>query len=226
MTARLLPDWIEILVPESQKSDYEANVSNPIITTPDDICGLGMLRNWCLDNFSEETVIMLDDDIQQFYCLTGLKTRRIVGEEFVQVLINTAVMANDAGARMFGYFQTDIRKYKGYDPFWLCSWIGTIVGVIGRDHRFRNDRFKVDIDFTLQNLLKERIVFMDNRYYACNIKDGNTGGNSEFRTEEAFNKSIETLEKKWGNCIRVTGQYRSQCKISLNFTRKQNLRME
>lgn len=55
-----------------------------------------MLRNWCLDNFQEETVIMVDDDINKFYCLTELHARSVVGEEFVQVLINTAVMAKDA----------------------------------------------------------------------------------------------------------------------------------
>lgn len=226
-TVNLLPDWVEVLVPESQRSDYEAAVDNPIITTPDDVCGLGTLRNWCLDNFSEEIVIMLDDDIQKFYCLTGAKSRAVYGEEFVQVLINTAVMAQDIGAGMFGFYQTDIRKYKGYDPFSLCGWIGTIVGVIGRKHRFRNDKFKVDIDYSLQNLLIERIIFMDTRYYAGNFKDSNRGGNSEFRTRESFERSIETLEKKWGRCIKVSrDRFKGQCKISLDVKRKQSIRME
>lgn len=76
-TTNLLPEWVEVLVPKSQESEYREAVSNPILTTPDDVCGLGMLRNWCLDNFSEETVVMVDDDIAHFYCLTGRITRDV-----------------------------------------------------------------------------------------------------------------------------------------------------
>lgn len=223
-TNKLLPDWIEVLVPESEKSEYEAAISNPIITTPDNIEGLGMLRNWCLDNFPQETVIMIDDDINKFYCLTGEHARGVTGEEFVQVLINTAVMAKDAGAKCFGFSQVDIRKFDGYDPFWLCAWFGMIFGVIGRKFDFRNDKFKVDIDFVLQNLLVERIIWMDNRYYAINSKDNNTGGNSKFRSQAAYEKSVETLQEKWGDCIKVKkDKHNSQIGISLNFRRKQHI---
>ena len=44
-TVRIVPDFIEILVPESQKKLYEARVKNPIITIPDDVKGLGRVRN-------------------------------------------------------------------------------------------------------------------------------------------------------------------------------------
>lgn len=128
-TTQLLPDYIEVLVPESQKELYQKAVSNPIITTPDDILGLGMLRNWCIDNFKEETVIMVDDDIMYCYCITGPKAKRMDKEETLEVLVNTAIMAKDAGCKCFGYTQCDIRKYKGTDPFTLCTWVGGIIGL-------------------------------------------------------------------------------------------------
>lgn len=225
-TTKLLPEWVEVLVPESQADDYRAKVKNPVITTPDDVIGLGALRNWVLDNFKEHTVIMCDDDINYFYRLTGEKTQRVSDpEEVMQILINTCVMARDAGAKMFGFSQTDIRKYKGYEPFALCCWIGTIVGVNGRKYRFRNDKYKVDIDYTLQNLLVERIIWMDSRYYASNNKDNNMGGNAQFRNEDEYNRSIETLKDKWGDCIKVRN-YQSQKRISLNFSRKQALKYD
>lgn len=225
-TTKLLPSYIEVIVPKSQKADYELKIANPLITTPDDIIGLGSLRNWVLDNFKEYSVIMCDDDINYFYNLSGEKTKRVTDpEEVLQILINTCVMARDAGAKFFGYSQTDIRKYKGYDPFSMCSWIGTIVGINGRKYRFRKDRYKVDIDYSLQNLLVERIIWMDNRYYASNNKDNNTGGNAQFRNEEDYNRSIETLKEKWGDCIKVR-DYKSQKRISINVTRKQALRYD
>lgn len=203
---------------------YGLVINNPIITTPDSIQGLGRLRNWCLDNFNEPSVIMIDDDISYFYRLTGPKTEAVTDpDEVLQILVNTCIMARDAGAKVFGFSQTDIRKFKGYEPFSLCAWIGTIIGVNGRKYRFRDDKFKVDIDFCLQNLLVERIVWMDNRYYASNNKDNNRGGNAKFRTEEDYNKSIDSLKQKWGACINVR-DYQNQKRISIAFTRKQGLK--
>ena len=221
-TMRLLPEWVEVLVPESEKPGYEEKYSNPILTVPDEIEGLGMLRNWVLDNFTEETVIMIDDDINYFYCLTDENARQVEQEEFIQVLINTAVMANDAGAHVFGFFQTDIRKYKGYDPFSLNGWVGCIIGVNGRKYRFRDDYFKVDIDFCLQCLLIDRFIWMDNRYYALQSRDNNTGGNSKFRTEDKYNESIDSLFRKWGKCLKLR-LTRSQKCIHITTSRRQSL---
>ena len=224
-TTKLLPDWIEVVVPESQAEKYAAEIDNPLITTPDSVVGLGMLRNWCLKNFSEESVIMVDDDINHFYRLTGERTEAVTDElEFVQILINTCVMSRDLGAKVFGFFQTDIRKFRGYDPFSLCCWVGTIIGVNDRKYEFRNDKFKVDIDFCLQNLLVERVVWCDNRYYASNYKDMNTGGNAEFRSETEYNKSLESLCEKWGDCLKVR-KYKNQNRVSLNISRKQAIKL-
>ena len=221
-TPNLLPDWVEILVPESEEAEYDEKFSNPIVTVPDSIEGLGQLRNWVLDNVAEETVIMIDDDIKYFYCLTGEETRRTDKEEFCHVLINTAVMAKDAGAHVFGFFQTDIRKYKGFDPFSQNGWVGCIIGIIGRKYRFRDDYFKVDIDYCLQCLLIDRIIWMDNRYYANQCRDDNTGGNSKFRTEDKYNESIDTLLKKWGKCLKLR-VVKNQKLIKITTSRRQNL---
>ena len=164
-TLSLLPDWVEVLVPVSEKEEYSKRISNPVITVPDQICGLGQLRNWVLDNFAEETVVMIDDDINTVYCLTGEKSQRIEDkDQLVQIIINDAVMAKDMGCKCFGFTQSDIRKYKNTEPFSMCGWVGCVIGVIGRKYRFRNDKYKVDIDFCLQNLLADRIIFIDNRY--------------------------------------------------------------
>lgn len=197
-TARLLPDWVEVLVPESEREAYSKVIANPLLTVPDEVRGLGQLRNWILDNFKEETIVMVDDDISIVYNLSGEKARRIDDpEELVQIIINDAVMAKDTGCKCFGYSQTDIRKYKGHEPFSFSKWVGCVIGVIGRKYRFRNDKFKVDIDFCLQNLLVDRILFVDNRYYFAQKRDTNKGGNSEFRTKEGYDESKQSLIKKW-----------------------------
>lgn len=225
-THKLLPDWVEVVVPQGQKEAYKAQIPNDIITTPDDIIGLGRLRNWCLDAFSEETVIMIDDDITHAYALTQKKARNLRPNELAEVLINTAVMAKDADCAVFGFNQTDIRKYSGCEPFKLCTWVGGIIGVIGRGHRFKDDKFKVDIDFCLQSLLAERIIWVDNRYYFLQKRDNNLGGNSEFRTAEGFRASVDSLKAKWGKYINVNEKAgSSQIEIRLNVGRKQEVKI-
>lgn len=216
---------MEVVAPESEKEAYKSSLQNPILTIPDKYEGLGQVRNWVLDAFNEDTVIMIDDDITRVYNLEGKLSRKIEGEELTDVLFNTAIMAKDAGASVFGFSQTDIRKYKGTEPFGICSWVGCVIGIIGRKHRFRNDKFKVDIDMCLQSLLTERIVWIDNRYYFNQNRDNNAGGNGQFRTEELFRKSVDSLKSKWGAYLKE-GKHKNQIRLSLNVKRRQDIKYE
>ena len=62
-TTEILPDFVEVLVPESEAAAYRAAVKNPILTIPDNIIGLGQVRNWVLRHFDERIIVMLDDDL-------------------------------------------------------------------------------------------------------------------------------------------------------------------
>lgn len=221
---KLLPDFIEVLVPESQKELYAQRINNPILTVPDEIEGLGSLRNWVLDHFNEKCIIMVDDDIKTCYSLMGSLSKKITDQnEIIEILIGTYITANDAGCKAFGFSQTDIRKYNACEPFKLNTWFGGIFGVIGRDYRFRNDKFKVDIDFCLQNLLINRIVWCDSRYVFAQERDNNTGGNSEFRSEDEYSKSLNSLKQKWGKYIKINNA-KSQITIHLNVKRRQKIK--
>lgn len=222
-TLSLLPEWVEVLVPDNEVDEYKSIYPNPILSIPKELCGLGPVRNWVLDNFDNETIIMIDDDIKIIYCITELHARRIRDKgEVMQILINDAVMAKDMGVHVFGYTQTDIRKFNGTMPFALHGWVGCVIGVIGRKYRFRDDKYKVDIDFCLQNLLVDRILFIDNRYYFLQNRDNNVGGNSIFRSKEGFDRSVETLKEKWGDNIKIS-YHKSQIRISLNVKRRQQV---
>lgn len=219
----VFPDWVEVLVPEEEKEQYKARISNPIITIPDEYQGLGQVRNWCLDNFTEETVIMIDDDIVRCYCLSYAKSKRVNDpEEIMQVLINTTVMSRDAGIHCFGYSQTDIRKYNACEPFRLCTWVGGVIGVNGRKFRFRDDKFKVDIDYCLQCLLVDRIIWYDARYLFSQKRDNNAGGNAKYRTEDEYQKSLKSLQNKWGEYLKVS-KHKNQTHISINVKRRQSV---
>ena len=225
-TCRILPSWVDVYVPESEVGDYAVEVENRLVPVPDDVEGLGRLRNWALDNVSEETVIMVDDDMSHVYEITGEKARRIEDpDEIIQIIVNNAICAKDAGCGVFGFTQTDIRKYSGTDPFSLTGWVGGIIGVIGREIKFRNDYFKVDIDFCMKNMQQNRIIWMDNRYMFVQKRDNNAGGNALFRTSDAYERSIDSLVKKWGKYIKVR-RVKNQYNIRTNVGRKQAISYE
>lgn len=226
-TLSVFPEWIEVLVPESERADYESKIVNPILTVPDSVEGLGSLRNWVLDNFSEETVVMIDDDIDKMYCLSGKLSRALTDPaEVVQVIINDAVMSRDAGLHVFGFFQSDIRKYNGTSPFALTGWVGCVIGINGRKFRFRDDYFKVDIDMCLQAMMVDRIIWIDNRYRFAQSLDNNMGGNAKFRTQELFEKSTESLLQKWGQYLRISDRHKAQIRLTTAVKRRQEVKYE
>ncbi|MEY8230195.1 hypothetical protein AALA82_01050 [Oscillospiraceae bacterium 50-16] len=224
-TTEILPDFVEVLVPESEEAAYRAAVKNPILTIPDNIIGLGRVRNWVLQHFEERIIVMLDDDLIRLYCLTAKKARPITDpEEITQVIINAAVMADDAGLHCFGFSQTDIRKFNGCEPFKLTGWVGGVIGVIGRQYTFRDDKYKVDIDFCMKNMLVDRILWIDDRYCFYQLRDNNVGGNSAFRTQEEYEASTESLVEKWKGYL-TKSTHASQVFLRTKVKRKQDIKL-
>lgn len=197
-THKLLP-YAKLCVPESEKEKYQ-HTGLDIITVPDEVKGLGFLRNWVLDNFKEKIIIMCDDDISHVWLNARARGMKINDPETIeQLLYSTAQCAEDLGTSCFGFSQFwDVRKYKGTEPFALDSWVGGVIGVVGRDIRFLNQMFKVDIDFCLRTLLEKRIMWKDNRYSFVQKRDRNKGGNAIFRTADGIERELNYLDNKWG----------------------------
>jgi hypothetical protein len=199
ITHKLFPDAV-LVVPESEKENY-SGYKLQIKTVPDEIVGLSKLRNWVLDNFCEEIILMVDDDVKCLSYVAGYLTRRIIEPEVVwQIVENTGLCAKDIGTSCFGFNQNwDSRKYQHNKPFKLSGWCGGAIGVVGRKIRFfERNMLKVDIDYCLETMLKDRILWIDNRYAFYQIRNINVGGNSTFRTKEKVRQEIANLKEKWG----------------------------
>lgn len=205
-----------LVVPDSEKTLYK-HCGLQIVSIPDNIIGLGKVRNWVIDTFESEIIVMADDDIESFAYLSRLEYKRIVDCEYIShLLANSALMSYDMGVRIFGYNQCgpDVRKYN--EPFSLSCWVGGVIGVIGKKHKFIENDFKVDIDFCLSALLEDRIIFRDNRYSIVQKMNKNKGGNSIYRTKESVDKEICFLKNKWGSHIDFkTTKKGEKCKINV-----------
>lgn len=192
-------------MPSNEVEQYQ-HTGLPIDTIPPEIVGLGPVRNWVLDNYQEETIVMIDDDITNLWCTCRESGYAVKDPDAIDALLrSTALLAKDLGTSCFGYQQAwDVRKYRPSQPFSFTSWVGGVIGVIGRKYRFmENQKFKVDIDYCLQVLQGDRVVLRENRYSFVQVRNMNTGGNSKYRTKEAVEIEFNRLKRKWGKYIKV-----------------------
>lgn len=221
-THKLFP-YATLVVPESEEKHYKPIFDGVIVTIPDDIVGIGNVRNWILDNFDEKIIVMADDDIRHVRCAVGENGYILdYPEDVFMVLFQAMVCADDLGVGVFGFNQksADVRKYNADLPFKLNSWIGGVIGVIGRDIRFSSNKFKTDIDFCLRNLLKKRIVWVDERYSFIQVRIKNKGGNSKFRTKDKVEEEIKGLKQQWKGHFKLS-RTKSGTKVKLDVKRRQ-----
>jgi len=200
---RLFPNAL-VCVGESERDDYY-KVSKNLLIHPDNIEGIGPLRQWILDNVKDEVVLQVDDDVYKFSTLTGFTQIQIKSlSAMMRIVANTANCAADAGASVFGFNQTwDVRKYRPYKPILLSSWAGGVIGFVGRKHRFdMNLLLRADIDFCLTCLLKDRITWVENRFSFIHKRFVGSGGNNSLRSAERHEAEIEYLKKKWGGYLK------------------------
>jgi len=190
----------------------------------DSIAGISALRNWVLKRFSEDAVVMLDDDISACMCMVSLKVRRLSVAETEAMIRNTAHCAFGAGARLFGWHQrSDPRLLQRNDPFGVNHWVGGAVGVVGRGPRWDELlRCKCDIDATLTELMDNRLVWNEARFCFIQERDKNLGGNSIFRSAERIEAEKRYLARKWKAHIRFES-YKSQDRVAMDAPRRQSV---
>jgi hypothetical protein len=225
---RLFPG-ATLLVPESEAESYR-HTGLSIETIPDAVAGISALRNWVLRRFTEDCVVMLDDDISACVCMVSLRCRRLSPEETLAMIENSAWSARGAGARLFGWHQrSDPRLLQRNDPFGVNHWVGGAVGVVrGPDGGVPKWdellRCKCDIDATLQELMDNRLVWNEARFCFVQERDRNLGGNSLFRTADRIAAEKRYLAGKWKAHIRLE-TYKSQDRVAMDAPRRQPVKL-
>jgi hypothetical protein len=234
-THKLIPS-ATLVVPASQADSY-AHTGCEIVTTRDDLLGLGNLNNWLLDHFTERCLIIWDDDVTACVRLMSMQVTKLNPNEMKFMTEATARCAQGAGAALFGWNQrpSPLNVIRN-QPYGINKWCGGVLGVIGRDIRWDGMlRCKADIDCCLRELLLRRVVWTDNRYSFIQKRDLNLGGCAKFRSKEAVDAEKAYIKKKWRSHVlfensragnKKTGRkakvYASQDTIVLNVSRRQS----
>ena len=201
---KLFPD-ATLCIGEDETDAYAA-VSDRLLVHPSNVLGIGPLRQWVLDHVADPCVVMVDDDVTHVYSQVGFHKWRIEDADTARAIVERlAILAADADVRVFGFNQAARPlTYANFRPLSLDTWVGGMVGIIGRELRYDTSLLlRADIDFCLQSLLHDRIVLVDGRYSFIHTRFAGGGGNAANRSSERHMREIAYLRRKWGPCLSV-----------------------
>jgi len=193
-----------VTVDEKEEKEYLEAIGpeQTLVTHPTLPKGVASIRQWILDNFTEKTIVMVDDDFKHIKTLVGEKPRLYTKPQDIQKIIeNSMNISLDLDISVFCYTRNP-RPFH----FIYSDWIGltnglamALFGVNGRKIRFDTRlTSREDTDFTLQALLKDRIIYCDRRYYAQFEEAwGGQGGLQGVRNTQTEDEDKKILTHKW-----------------------------
>lgn len=207
-TVAIVPGAI-ICVPKAQEESYKRhNPDSEILAHPDDVIGLAVKRNWIYQKFGD--VLMLDDDLTRFSRLylepNSLRTSRVTPQDTLAIIQQTAYMAKQIGAFVFGFSSVaDARNFKPQRPFRLTGYCnGSSFGLLrGSKVFFHKEAVAVEDYFgSLINAYYHRYAFFDLRFgFVQERTFKNLGGQAEFRNKESEEKDSKFLRRMFGNAV-------------------------
>ena len=104
--------------------------------------------------------------------------------------------------------------------------MGGAVGVIGKEVKWDELlKCKCDIDATLTELMRNRLVWNEARFCFAQERDKNLGGNSLFRSEERIAAEKRYLKSKWKAHMRFE-KYKSQDRVVVDVKRRQSVHLD
>lgn len=214
-----------VCVAEEELDDYR-DVGATLVTHPNDIGGLGPLRQWILDRFTERCIFQCNDDVKSLYSVVGFRPRKITEPEAIErIILNAANICEALGISCFSFspFQDDVRKFRPQKPFSLTRLEGAMLGIIDRKVRY-DPKIKQfdDVDLSLQCCLKERFVWQDSRFAADHNFITKSGGNTVSRGLDNTKRELQYMKRKWGEYLGV-GYSKETISLKICVDRLQNL---
>lgn len=196
-----------VCVAKAEADSYSEVVPANQLLLHDDLPSLISIRNWLNATIQEDCLVQIDDDLR---CVRGLvgKARKITDPDSIRELIeNSARVSADLDIGVFCWSRTQnvIISDPIFQPIRFVQPVSCAFGMRGSA---RNREFdpelpgRADFNFTMQTLLKDRILYADVRFYFDHgsIQSG-LGGNVGVLTAEAYATSSEKLQKRWGKYV-------------------------
>ena len=188
------------VVRKSQQKMYEdAGFPNVIGVDDTEIDSYEHTFNWIVDNATEDVIAIVDDDVKSFmyrldynYVIEDVETCQAEFERLAQLIHDLDIGLAFGSATAVPYDYTS-----------EFGWLG-IPGafkIVNRKMikaRMASMPRNVDIDYVLQELLKNRICL--NAKYLVDVpyKDKNTNNSGSNYDAAAIESSVQIMKTKWG----------------------------
>jgi hypothetical protein len=214
-------------VPQSEVKMYESTgLYKHVIGVPNNIRGITATRNFILDTFPNQHIVMVDDDVKSAGYLelmeTKSKFRKIDDEQiWARIFRRSFDTLEGFGWKIWGLkTEGSLMSFYPYKPFVFKTYVtASCMGIIN-DGEFRFDeRFKVkeDYDIGLQHIQKYGGVLGVRYVYWQNKHWDDDGGCKDYRTESIEREAILLLQKKYPTMIREARSKNNIWNIKLNF---------
>ena len=194
-------EYCTYVVRESEAERYRAAGVENVLAVPDEeINSLVKVHNWILEKTPEDVVCLIDDDVEYFSYRT---------DTIEKILDKTAATreAERLGQLLadlnIGYCATPSdQALMYYDrPFKFTGVTGQfkIFNKKALKTRFKEGmKFLCDMQFEMEELLKNRIILIPEYFVNQAHMDTNEGGNNELKTLSEFNAENDIMKNTWG----------------------------
>jgi len=209
LTTQYIPDLIFIVRKEEVEEYSEWNPDQEVIGTPEDVNNIAKTRQWILENFSEDNVFMVDDDvcsIRRTYAERGERSD-IYDVKLINDLIGEhAYICKQIGAYMWGYQSIrNPNEYISHRPYRLTGYLNNShVGFLkGHGLNYALDYGEAeDYYISLLNYYEHRYAFIDTRFTFI-TKDNflADGGVNDIRTVDMMKSNTIKLRKVFGEAV-------------------------
>jgi len=202
----LLPTAL-ICIDEREASEYSKLVPDEKLWLHPPLERMGQIRQWMLDNCEAESLVTIDDDFRGVLTYVGVRIRKITDPNAIlQIIENGVNILCDLDLPLYCWNRNrSLLQFRGCDPIGFfgpasVSWITR-----GRGLGYDTSLFeRVDVDFTMQVLLKNRILICERRYYFDGgLMSAGAGGLQGVRTGKLMDESTRTLVRRWGKYVDV-----------------------
>lgn len=192
------------VVRESDKQNYS---KYPYIAFADEeINSLSKVRQKIIDISETDYVLQVDDDISDFIYKNSMCYSIV--ENYKDEIIRQFQIIEDLKIGFWSVSPTaNVIMYKKEFDF-----KGVVGGCIGINKKYFKSKYDaslftgVDIDVMMQELVKNRIIWMPNYFGIKQKRDVNEGGNNVDKNSNIIKTSREILKIKWGKNIDINNK--------------------
>ncbi len=206
---KVLGTNIIIAIDKKEKKDYEPFIKEGVELFTYNKKRLGLdniakIREY-LKNKIGTPLCFIDDDFQYIKNKIGSRQRSIKDKDkILKIISNGFQIAKDLNISLVAWDRLPNSMYLSPNDFITFTSFVAGAFIINKDYLHFDRRFALaeDIDLSLQALLKDRIIFIDRRFffYFGGTAKGR-GGNQKIRTQKLVNECDELLKNKWGSYI-------------------------